>query len=329
MKYTLSTLAVALAFVAPALSPVHAQDVPPAERPHVLGLADIALYVHDLNLSRTFYGDFLGFDQAFSMPPRPDGSVELVWFKVNDRQMIELFPHKEVGTDRLDKISFQTDDTEAMRLYLKSKGIAVPAKSTSGTSGSKHFLITDPDGHRVEFIQYLPKGWIASDVGKHLPDTRISARMSHAGIMVRDLDTSLKFYRDVLGFKETWRGSQNGRVLDWVNLKVPDGDDYVELMLYSTMPTLARINTMHHLCLEVPDVAKAAEILKARPMPKESKPATHIHVGVNGKRQINYYDPDGTRVEVMEASTVDGKPVPSSTAPAPSLPPPSAPPSSS
>jgi lactoylglutathione lyase len=42
-----------------------------------------------------------------------------------------------------------------------------------------------------------------------------------------------------------------------------------------------------------------------------------IQVGVNKKRQINLFDPDGTRVELMEANTVDGKPAPSSTAPPP------------
>ena len=52
-------------------------------------------------------------------------------------------------------------------------------------------------------------------------------------------------------------------------------------------------------------------------MPKESKPATKVAVGVNGKRQINYYDADGTRVEVMEPTTADGKPVPPSDAPPP------------
>jgi lactoylglutathione lyase len=42
-----------------------------------------------------------------------------------------------------------------------------------------------------------------------------------------------------------------------------------------------------------------------------------IQVGVNRKRQINLYDPDGTRVELMEPVTIDGKPAPSSTAPPP------------
>jgi hypothetical protein len=39
-----------------------------------------------------------------------------------------------------------------------------------------------------------------------------------------------------------------------------------------------------------------------------------MKAGINGKRQINCFDPDGTRVEIMESNTVDGKPVPSSPA---------------
>jgi hypothetical protein len=42
-----------------------------------------------------------------------------------------------------------------------------------------------------------------------------------------------------------------------------------------------------------------------------------MHIGVNGKRQANLFDPDGTRVELMEPVTEDGKPVPSSAAPPP------------
>jgi catechol 2,3-dioxygenase-like lactoylglutathione lyase family enzyme len=146
--------------------------------------------------------------------------------------------------------------------------------------------------------------------------------MSHVGIMVGQLDASLKFYGDILGFKETWRGSTGGKMLNWVNMRVPDGEDYIEFMLYDKMPALDRLHTLHHICLEVDDVAKSGEILKGRPLPEGCKPPTDMKTGVNGRRQINYYDPDGTRVEIMEPRTFDGKPVPPSTAtpPAP-LPP--------
>ena len=286
------------------------------ERPHLVGLAHLALYVHNVDSARTFYKDFLGFDEPFSLK-NPDGSLHLTWIKVNDHQFIELFPEKTAGTDRLVQVSIETDNAEAMRLYLKSKGIAVPAKTALGKSGTANFNVIDPDGHKLEFVQYLPDSWVAKDYGQHLPATRVSTRMPHVGIMVHNLDASMQFYRDVLGCTEIWRGSKNGHVLSWVNLKLPDSRDYLEFMLYDSMPALARINTMHHICLEVPDVPKTGELLKARVIPPESKPPTKIALGVNGKRQINYYDPDGTRVEVMEPATASGKPVPPSDAPPP------------
>jgi lactoylglutathione lyase len=42
-----------------------------------------------------------------------------------------------------------------------------------------------------------------------------------------------------------------------------------------------------------------------------------IRTGTNRKRQLNLFDPDGTRSELMEPKTVDGKPVPPATAPPP------------
>jgi lactoylglutathione lyase len=117
--------------------------------------------------------------------------------------------------------------------------------------------------------------------------------------------------------RETWRGSRDSKMLSWVNMKVPDGEDYVELMLYDQPVTPERRLISHHICLEVPDVHEAAKTLSARPTPPGLKPATALKIGVNGKRQINLYDPDGTRVEVMEPQTADGKPVAPSTAPAP------------
>jgi hypothetical protein len=114
----------------------------------------------------------------------------------------------------------------------------------------------------------------------------------------------------------------NPRVLNWVNMKVPDGNDYLDFMLYDKMPTREVMLTKHHICLEVDDVVKAGEILRSRPLPEGCKAPSEPKVGTNGKRQINYYDPDGTRVEIMEPNTFDGKPVPPSTAPPPApLPP--------
>ena len=45
--------------------------------------------------------------------------------------------------------------------------------------------------------------------------------------------------------------------------------------------------------------------------------STKILIGTDRKRQIHADDPDGTRIEIMEAQTVDGLSAPSSSAPPP------------
>ena len=105
----------------------------------------------------------------------------------------------------------------------------------------------------------------------------------------------------------------------WINMQVPDGSDYVEFMLYSKLPTT--FGTRNHISLVVPDAQKAIAVLQARTAYKTYGKQLEMHVGKNGKRQVNLYDPDGTRVELMEPKTVDGKAVASSTAPPPSPPP--------
>src|ERR1035437_1487526 len=92
---------------------------------------------------------------------------------------------------------------------------------------------------------------------------RISTRIAHLGIIVGALDPAMKFYGDILGFKEIWRGSKNGKVLDWVNMKVPDGDDYLEFMLYDQMPNLTALGTLHHLCFEVSDIDRKSTRLNS------------------------------------------------------------------
>jgi len=299
-----------------AVAPVVAQEKTAPRRPRITGISHAAFYVSDMAKARAFYEGFLGYQSPYSIP-RPNGG-DLVWIKINEHQAVELFPGSEVapGADRLYHIAIETDNAEAMRLYLQSKGIEVPPKTGIGKIGNKNYFVKDPNGNTVEIVEYLPDGQTMRAKGKFLPAPRISTRMSHVGVMVGQFDASMKFYGDLLGFKETWRGGA-GKTLSWVNMRVPDGEDYVEFMLYEKYPSTDRLRTMHHICLEVPNVAKAGEILKGRPYPEGSKPPTPMKEGVNGKRQINYYDPDGTRVEVMEPGTYDGKPRPPSTAPPP------------
>ena len=62
-------------------------------------------------------------------------------------------------------------------------------------------------------------------------DRRISRRILHAGLTIRDAAAADRFYKDVLGFSEIWRGGRPEGVTNWINMRVPEGTDYLEYML--------------------------------------------------------------------------------------------------
>lgn len=293
---------------------VHAGD--DLKRPRILGVAHLAIYVSDMQKARAFYKDVLGYDEVYSIQ-RNDGTDRIAFIKINEDQYLELFAEEPKNDGQLNHVSFFTDSAENTRLYLASKGVTVPDKVGTGEVGNANFNIIDPDGHTVEIVEYKPESLTRQNTGKHLSEARISTHMTHFGVTVRDLEASLKFYRDILGFIENWRGSASGNLLSWVNMRVPDGTDYIELMLYSRKMDMEQLGAKNHVCLVVPDVEEAVAAIKARPARKSYTRAIEIRIGVNGKRQTNLYDPDGTRIEIMEPNTFDGRPVPSSTAPAP------------
>ena len=286
------------------------------QRPHITGISHIAVFAHDYEKSRAFYGQFLGFQEPYSLKS-PDGSPSMTFFKINDRQYIELFPEREPNTDRLSHISLETDNIEALRAYLASRGVKVPSKAERGRIGNLSFNITDPEGHTVEMVQYMPEGKTLQARGRFMSEGRVSKRITHVGLIATKLDAEYRFYTDILGFTESWRGSSTGKVLSWINLKVPDGDDYIELMLSAEQPDPTHRGGAHHLCLQVPDVRASVAALEAKPYFEAYGRTIDPHTGINRKRQANLYDPDGTRIELMEPNTIDGKPTPASTAPAP------------
>jgi lactoylglutathione lyase len=289
----------------------------PAGRPNILGVAHVAFFVSDLQKARTFYGGLLGFAEPFTLP-RPDGSIDIAFVKINDRQWIELFTGPSGGEGQLNHIALYTEDAERMREYLASRKVSVPSSVGKGRTGNKEFTVKDPDGHSVEFVEYQPDSLTGADSDRHMPSSRLSDRALHLGILVGNLERATAFYTGILGFQEFWRGAAaNSPTLSWVNMRVPEGTDYLELMLYGRMPAAESRGSAHHLCLEVPDIDKAVAALQARTAATGYTRPIAVRTGINRRRQVNLFDPDGTRVELMEPHTVDGQPAPSSTLPPP------------
>jgi catechol 2,3-dioxygenase-like lactoylglutathione lyase family enzyme len=277
--------------------------VAPVSRPKIVGVAHIGLRTDNLEAARKFYGAVLGFQEPFTYdrPASEGGGLLLTYFKVNDHQYIEVFPElKDPKEDRLSHISFETSDAEQLRAYLAGKGVKVPDKLDPMGDGNRGFEVLDPDGHDVEFIQYMPSSLHSRAFGKFLPDSRISQHIIHVGVVVNDRTAADRFYKDILGFKEIWHGGMTDTETDWVDMRVPDGTDWLEYMLNIHNPDVRELGVMHHLALGVPDVKKGYETAKQRGYEGEEKP----QIGRDGKWQYNLYDPNYTRVELMEPKPV-------------------------
>jgi catechol 2,3-dioxygenase-like lactoylglutathione lyase family enzyme len=285
-------------------------------RPSLIGLAHMAFQSSDLEKAIDYYREILGYEELLRVSG-PGGAPDRAFVGINDSQWIELRPEHEAGSDRLLEFGFQVEDAEAWRAYLASRGIAVPGSVAVGATGNLGFHAMDPDGHAVEFLQYLQGGWPSRAVGSAAGSKPLSSCLMHTGFDVRSMEKAMAFYRDTLGCVETWRGSSDGRTLSWVHLRLPEDRNYVEFMLYDEPPSLERLGVFNHFGLEVPSVPAAMEFVAGRRAAGGFPRAVEYGIGTCRHRLANVFDPDGTRAEFMERGTFDGSVTPSSPAPPP------------
>jgi len=270
------------------------------KRPRIVGVAHIGLRTDNLDAARKFYGQQLGYDEAFKLD-KPEGGLMLVYFKVNDHQYIEVFPGWK-GPEQLvlSHIAFETDDAPQLRDYLASKGVKVPEKLRTGLDGNISFMIKDPDGHDVEFVQYMPGSLHSRNFGKFMPATRVSERIIHVGTTVSDRAAFDALYKDILGFREFWHGGMTDDRTDWLDMRVPEGTDWFEYMLNVKNPSQKTLGVMNHMALGVPSVQAGYKTVMDRGLKPEAP-----KIGRDGKWQLNLYDPNLTRAELMEPKPVE------------------------
>lgn len=265
----------------------------PPTRPRITGISHVAFRVSDAEAARRFYHDLIGLSER--QTSRKGHQI----FAVGRDQYVELEAGLPAGDDeRLSHLAFGTPDVNALGEYLKSRGLEVrqPPERCAETA----IRVTDPDGHPIEFIQVeWPPKPADTNAGAAL-----STRLLHAGLIIKDEQAAHTFYRDILGFSDIWRGGRPPGVISWVNMRVPDGTDYLEYMLVSAPPDRRQRGSQHHVCLRVPDIQAAWETVAARSAAMGRPLAGPPNVGVNGRWQLNLFDPDGTRVELMEPFTI-------------------------
>jgi catechol 2,3-dioxygenase-like lactoylglutathione lyase family enzyme len=256
------------------------------ERPPITGIANVLFSCSDYEKSSAFYRGSLGLLEIM----HPPGEKQHGTFWVTEITHIELDCTKKPLNSVLE-IVFLTPDVQKMREYLVAKGLH-PTLFGKRSWSKQEFRLETPEGHRIAFVQGT--GQPLNLTGN---DPRISKNLIHAGFVVKDRAAMDKFYKDILGFHLYWSGGMKNGETDWVDMQVPDGTDWIEYML-NVGPNADKhtLGVMNHIALGVPDVRAAANQLDKNGVQLPEQPK----IGRDGKWQLNLYDPDGTRVELME-----------------------------
>jgi catechol 2,3-dioxygenase-like lactoylglutathione lyase family enzyme len=272
----------------------------------------MAVYASDAAKTEHFYVHDIGLKKGED-PENSNG----VRYYVNEEQFIEVLPlPADAGTNRLDHLAYLTANAEGMRKYLGAKGVTVPDSVNKGSDGSAWFDVQDPEGNKVEFVQPPAKLLGTKSTAALYSMTGadpIGRRIIHVGMLVHSQEKENPFYRDLLGFKPYWHGGMKTDRTDWVSQQVPDGHDWVEYMLTSgpsgsgipAQVSQQQLGVLNHFSLGV--VNMETTVTKLYNEDRLGDAAARPQLGRDGKWQFNAFDPDLTRVEMMEF-TAAGKP---------------------
>jgi catechol 2,3-dioxygenase-like lactoylglutathione lyase family enzyme len=267
------------------------------KRPKITGIDHVAFYTTSSEAKHEFYTRILGLASVVPLEPR-----QTERFVIGD-QFVGYSPAPDPHSrNRMDHVAFNTENAAALRSYLIAKGIEVTDGYQIPSTSSRTFQVKDPEGHIIEFVQRVNSPSRAR--GKNSNSNPISRHMIHVGFIVHDRAAEDHFYRDILGFHLYWQGGMQADKTDWAAMQVPDGTDWVEYML-NVKPNADQhlMGVMNHVSFGVRDIKEAQAKLESHGWKPHGDEKAQM--GRDGKWQLNLYDPDFTRIELMEFKPVE------------------------
>jgi len=303
LKFSLLPLLLcALCVSSPLPSALNSFPSAPPARPKILQILQVRIFTTNAPEANAFYYGILR-----TLALADTDATKCNWCeKVSEGTNLPVVLDRIQGPppdNLISAVVFRTDDAEHLRKFLENNKVKV-GKLTSWTSGAM-FTVFDPEGHQLVFVQASdpnqPRLAIPGTYEAPLP---IWPHIIHAGFVVHDRAAMDRFYKDILGFHVYWQGGMHNGETNWVDMQVPDGTDWIEYML--NVPADADRHTrgvMNHIALGVADMRRADdELLQSNlHLPINEAPK----IGRDGKWQLNLYDPDETRVELMEFTPVE------------------------
>ncbi len=231
----------------------------------ISGLMHVAIGVSDIEKSLPFYQEALGFKKVlFDVTSRDLAMGQVIGRSVKMRvvllendigggaiKLVQLFPHhtghighkaRPLSLDRRWgdaghlEVAVEVSDVEKTYVEFKHKSLEIVLSPqhwyVPGKLGATYFYVKDPDSVLIEVIDGSRKEEFAGYSGVFA--------LNHVGIGVTDMERSLEFYSDILGFnilidaRGTWPGEEVivGESIEqrMVMLGNPNGGARIELI---------------------------------------------------------------------------------------------------
>jgi catechol 2,3-dioxygenase-like lactoylglutathione lyase family enzyme len=109
----------------------------------------VSVIITDVERSRHFYHDLLGLKEINK--PRTFDFIVL-WFELGNHQLHLLLKDRQ-DTRSPRHFALRVSDARAARSYFREHDVAT--EETTPIPGADRFFIYDPDGNRIEIIQWL------------------------------------------------------------------------------------------------------------------------------------------------------------------------------
>jgi catechol 2,3-dioxygenase-like lactoylglutathione lyase family enzyme len=181
-------------------------------------VSGVAIPVTDMERSIAFYSTVLFFEKVSDVETAgpeieslfgASGRIRVVAMRLGSEQ-IELVDYGDqlpIAVQAPDSarssehIAIVVNDLDQALLWLRRNHVAQTAPEPDrdpNANGVRSLSIEDPDGHALEILQFQAgKG----DARWQRPSDRVFLGIDHAAIVVGDTETSLRFYRDLLGLR--------------------------------------------------------------------------------------------------------------------------------
>ena len=329
-------LVLVLASLWVALGPIAATPQTPAV---VSAVEAIGITVADMDRSVAFYRDVLGFERLDDnrlageawdrLHGIEGGQLRVVGLRLGEER-IELtqwltprgrpVPRDSRSHDRwFQHIAIIVNDMDQGYLRLQRHGVERISPSPQrlpdrnpAAGGIRAFYFKDPDGHPLELLQF------PADKGNprwRRPSEKVFLGIDHTAITVRDTETSLRFYRDVLGLRLAGESMNSGieqeRLNDVVGARVritslsASAGPAVEFLEYlnprdgRAMAADAGANDLvHWQTIMTGDVARLLSAMPAGAGGMISRGAIATPAGMGFARALVVRDPDGHAIQL-------------------------------